>query len=702
MGVSSPSASFPLKCLLWQYDELMRKPLEGVNAAPLEDNIFEWHGNFYFAEDHRSFPGMVVHFLLELPKDFPNSTPNMKLHTTFQHSHVFGGSICFSLLKDFEWHFQGYEETVFWNPSRTIRSLLESVYVFLTVDEDAHPRWKGSTSTRKSAISAAQTTPCGRCGHNPASGNVWPPEEHWLAARTCSATCGNPSAEQQVCALAMHQDLTTADDDRKQPPRPAQPAPLLKPSDYRSRYGVTSITATTRITVTASHRLIGPNPSSFEHSSAVMKAEANEMVAIAQQQASPLDTEALEDFRCSISGIAFDHSDKVVLGFGVNVVRRDRDRSIESITTDLTPISMEIFFKGKIRKSALGAKMTHFFPFAINEQHWQRAKRVLPGCVGAILRDGPEDASVTTAEDRLLFVVGELWKSMAVLMMKGGTHASEKVLKGFCSLHHLLLLAAELPDTVIDRKPMVKAATAAAAAAASVSKVEGDNNEEGKGWSMVIHRQKKINNQNGTGDSVLLSMANERVQRFARNPRMRHKAQCPDFGRFLPLILLSNMHWRDFQEPLIGELLARNARWICKADRGLGTVTPTERTSPSDRAQRSWAASSTGLKLTAFQIRFALSVLPWAQEALPAAVVAAYQSANHSHLLLVRLMYNVLGGRPTQDMLRRFQKETKAIEAVGSFSEIFQMIDLPRDEMAIQIMLCDAMEQSKRFGYHRA
>jgi hypothetical protein len=70
--------------------------------------------------------------------------------------------------------------------------------------------------------------------------------------------------------------------------------------------------------------------------------------------------------------------------------------------------------------------MTHFFPFAINEMHWKKAKRVLPGCVGAFLLGGPEDSSVKTQQDHLLFVVGKLWKSMAVLMMKRGTHASEK------------------------------------------------------------------------------------------------------------------------------------------------------------------------------------------------------------------------------------------------------------------------------------
>ena len=690
MGVYSPSTSFPVKCLLWQYDELMRNPLEGVNASPLEDNIFEWHGNFYFPEDHASYPGMVVHFILHLPRDFPNSTPSLNLLTTFEHSHVFGETICFSLLKAFESHFEGEAETVFWNPSRTIRSLLESVYVFLTVDEDATPGWKLPECIVKAAMNSARTTPCFRCGHNPKEGKLWPPEESWFAAKTTGADTN--STEQQVCALAMYQDLTASE--KKPVPPPRKP----KPSEYKSSYAVTTITSSTMTKRTV---FIPSNTTSFENRVAVMKAKADELVSIAGQSSTRLHTEAVEDFRCSISGVTFDHSNQVVLGFGVFVERRPNG-SIVSITTDLSPISLDIFFKGGIRKSALGAKITHFFPLAINEQHWQRANRVLPACVDKILQGGPEHETEKTKEDRLLFVVGELWKSMAVLMMKGGTHASEKVLKGFCSPHHILLLATGVPDPVVDGNQMVKAAVAAATSSPDLPKLKRDDANEKESWAMVVRRHKKkpISPQLG-GNAELLSSANTRVRSFSRYPRMRHKAKCPDFGRFLPQILLSTYGWEEIKEPFIGELLTRGARWISRADRSLDTVKDSERHHLSDRAVKSWRASSTGLKLTAFQIRFALNVLPWAREAVPSEVVAAYESSSqHPNLLLVRSMYNSLGGRPTQEMLNRFQSETKKIETLGSYGEFFRMIDMPRGEIDIQNMLCGAMENSKRCGYH--
>ena len=121
--------------------------------------------------------------------------------------------------------------------------------------------------------------------------------------------------------------------------------------------------------------------------------------------------------------------------------------------------------------------------------------------------------------------------------------------------------------------------------------------------------------------------------------------------------------------------------------------------------EKSWDASATGLKLTAFQIRFFVNVLPWARSALPANLVGAYErrhpKSSHHLLLVVRAMYNALGGRPTPAMLERFQAEAKQIESLTNFPDFFNMINMPCTDMDIQIMLCNAMVNSSRLGYHR-
>jgi hypothetical protein len=191
------------------------------------------------------------------------------------------------------------------------------------------------------------------------------------------------------------------------------------------------------------------------------------------------------------------------------------------------------------------------------------------------------------------------------------------------------------------------------------------------------------------------------VRAFVANPANRRKSKVPDFGRFLPLILLSDLSWQEMQAAVVEEVLTRNARWIVRAQPSLGLAKEGERRQLSGRMEKSWDASSTGLKLTAFQIRFFVNVLPWARSALPANLLAAYERRPKSLLQVARAMYNSLGGRPTPDMLTRFQNEAKQIESLTNFSDFFNMINMPRGDMDIQIMLCNAMASSSRAGYHR-
>jgi len=691
----SNKISFSKKCLCWQHEEIMRSPLDGINVAPSEHDIYEWHGNFYFNEDHEHFPGMVLHFILNLPHDYPNSTPDMKLLTSIPHSHVFGDTICFSLLSEFKWWFEGKNlpATTFWNPSRTVRSLLESVYTFLIVDEDKHV--SVCKQSAQNAIHNAQAARCS-CGHHPSNNKMWPPEKNWMAAKNTS------DIEQQICALAMHDDLVSnnpiskANIKRSVPTSPPKKAVIVDIPN---------------ISTSASPTSVPFNAVDFNKHATDLKEKARNTLANESPTTNLMtvfDDETRGDFRCSVTGVSFDHSESVVLGFGINVQRRKTDKTILSITSDLMPITLEVFLKGNIRKSALGMKITHFFPFAINEQHWSKAKKVLPGCIDAILEGHQEHNLSASQDDRLLFIVGELWKSMAVLMMKGGTHASEKVLKGFCALHHILLL------TIGETDPLSGVAAnhiqmgGKNDGAADNSKTDhSDKTQHPKfsahqedGWTVIVPRKKGHNNKSHAKCSFL-TLANEKVRTFVRHPQKRHKSHCPDFGRFLPLLLLSDLPWREIQEPFVRELLARNARWIVRESPELRRVKPHEYDHSSMRANKSWGPSATGLKITAFQIWFVLNVHSWALHALPKNVVDAYQKLGNNRLLL-RAMYDALGGRPTKVMMLKFQQVTKSIEAMASYEEFFSAIQMPvSGSLSIQMLLCDAMIQSYKCRYHR-
>jgi hypothetical protein len=90
---------------------------------------------------------------------------------------------------------------------------------------------------------------------------------------------------------------------------------------------------------------------------------------------------------------------------------------------------------------------------------------------------------------------------MVVLMLKGETHAREKVLKGFCSLRHFVLLAEGEKDSLLGENPIFKSFVANAF---KESSVDGEDAR----WAAVLNQERK-------------------VRSFARCPRLRPKTQCP-------------------------------------------------------------------------------------------------------------------------------------------------------------------------------
>lgn len=61
-------------------------------------------------------------------------------------------------------------------------------------------------------------------------------------------------------------------------------------------------------------------------------------------------------------------------------------------------------------------KITHWIPFAINSQNWEKARPIAEKAISTILK-GDE---LSFKPEMVLDVVGELWKTKAVEMMKGG------------------------------------------------------------------------------------------------------------------------------------------------------------------------------------------------------------------------------------------------------------------------------------------
>ena len=72
--------SFSLQRLTHDYNEITKQtvPIPGVSALPLDDDIYEWHGNVK-AIANNPYKGAVLHFKLVFPKDYPLSPPTVYL-----------------------------------------------------------------------------------------------------------------------------------------------------------------------------------------------------------------------------------------------------------------------------------------------------------------------------------------------------------------------------------------------------------------------------------------------------------------------------------------------------------------------------------------------------------------------------------------------------------------------------------------------
>lgn len=75
-------------------DEMKNMPF--ISAVPLEENLFVWHGNLLGTEDN-PYKGMLVHFVINLPYNYPMSPPTISISTPLKHPNVFGNKLCLDM-----------------------------------------------------------------------------------------------------------------------------------------------------------------------------------------------------------------------------------------------------------------------------------------------------------------------------------------------------------------------------------------------------------------------------------------------------------------------------------------------------------------------------------------------------------------------------------------------------------------------------
>lgn len=110
------------KRLMKDYKELEDSitPLVGVNAAPLENSIFTWHGNFRGVRSS-VWQNSIVHFELTFTDHYPFVPPKCKILSPHQVHQCIGED---NILTDEIFKVTGNKQYQGWAPAYTVYSIL--------------------------------------------------------------------------------------------------------------------------------------------------------------------------------------------------------------------------------------------------------------------------------------------------------------------------------------------------------------------------------------------------------------------------------------------------------------------------------------------------------------------------------------------------------------------------------------------------
>eukprot|EP01113_Clastostelium_recurvatum_P019316 TRINITY_DN2277_c1_g1_i8.p1 TRINITY_DN2277_c1_g1~~TRINITY_DN2277_c1_g1_i8.p1 ORF type:complete len:1241 (-),score=385.36 TRINITY_DN2277_c1_g1_i8:37-3759(-) len=164
------SRQFAIERLARDLREVQRSPLSTVNAAPLESDILEWHGNL--TAPSGPYEGIVFHIKLMFLDSYPRKPPTVMLMTKLSHAHVFGNWICLDMLELGGWGGEDEQNRTFtgWSSGYSVLSVLLQLQAFLF--SGAFPEKHFVEASRRAAL-ACKCPKCGHDGANPAT--VHPP-----------------------------------------------------------------------------------------------------------------------------------------------------------------------------------------------------------------------------------------------------------------------------------------------------------------------------------------------------------------------------------------------------------------------------------------------------------------------------------------------------------------------------------------------
>jgi ubiquitin-protein ligase len=117
--------------------EIQKCPVANASVSPLNDeNLNEWHGNIQGTENSE-WEGIVVHFVITFPPEYPIRPPRVRLFSYIPHLNVQSRNGAWEVCLDmFESQPVGSMTTPYhyWSSAFSVRSILIQMTSFLLAD----------------------------------------------------------------------------------------------------------------------------------------------------------------------------------------------------------------------------------------------------------------------------------------------------------------------------------------------------------------------------------------------------------------------------------------------------------------------------------------------------------------------------------------------------------------------------------------
>ncbi|GFR82629.1 ubiquitin-conjugating enzyme E2 6 [Elysia marginata] len=152
-----------IKRLMFDQEELRLEPVANVSAAPLDEDMFEWHCNI--KQDD-----IIFHLILFFPKDYPYSSPSAEfVPVGFSYNSGAtmpgkkGTKICLNIFSDFANIHTEWKNTkgAGWSPGYTVQTVLMNVVAFLAETQSS----SGNSGTYNNNLKMSKSFCCKDCGH---------------------------------------------------------------------------------------------------------------------------------------------------------------------------------------------------------------------------------------------------------------------------------------------------------------------------------------------------------------------------------------------------------------------------------------------------------------------------------------------------------------------------------------------------------